>query len=111
MAADGSAAPQLSDAATSITIGSRVWKIGEAMYSMGDPAVAKLKMRENSGAQYVQARLEGVIMGRGSTKKVRVKWTNLQEPNEFEYGFNHSIFKDPSAPPRQKAQKLSIHRK
>jgi hypothetical protein len=48
-------------------------------------------------------------MGRGATKKVRVKslkWTNLQDPNEFEYGFNHSIFKDPSAPPRQKAQKL-----
>ena len=28
------------------------------------------------------------------------------DPNEFEYGFNHSIFKDPSAPPRQKAQKI-----
>jgi hypothetical protein len=45
-------------------------------------------------------------MGRGATEKVRVKWTNLQDPNEFEYGFNHSIFNDPSAPPRQKAQKI-----
>ncbi len=73
---------------------------------MGDHAFKKSKMRENFVAQYVQARLEGVIMGRGATKKVRVKWTNLQDPNKFEYGFNHSIFKDPSAPPRQKAQKI-----
>ncbi len=36
-------------------------------------------------------------MGRGATKKVRVKWTNLEDSNEFEYRFNHSIFKDPSA--------------
>jgi hypothetical protein len=78
---------------------------------MGDQAVTKLKMRENFGAQYVQARLEGVIMGRGATKKVCVKRTNLQDPNEFECGFNHSIFKDPSVPPRQKAQKLFINRK
>jgi hypothetical protein len=106
MAASESADPQLSDAGTSIRISLRVWKIGDAIYSMGDQAVTKLKMRENFGAQYAQARLEGVIMGRGSTKKVRVKWTNLQDPNEFEYGYNHSIFKDPSAPPRQKAQKI-----
>jgi tetratricopeptide (TPR) repeat protein len=45
-------------------------------------------------------------MGKGSDKKIRVKWTNLPDPNEFEYGCNHSIFKDPSAPPRQKAQKI-----
>jgi hypothetical protein len=45
-------------------------------------------------------------MGRGYTKKVRVKWTHLQDPNEFEYGFNHRIFKDPSAPLRRKAQKI-----
>ena len=106
MAADGSAAPQLSDAATSIKIGSRVWKIGDDIYSMGDQAVSASKMRENFGAQFLQARLAGVIIGKGSTRKVRVKWTNLQDPNEFEYGYNHSIFKDPSAPPRQKAQKI-----
>ena len=106
MAADGSADPQLSDAATSIKIGSRVWKIGDDIYSMGDQAVSASKMRENFGAQFLQARLAGVIIGKGSTRKVRVKWTNLQDPNEFEYGYNHSIFKDPSAPPRQKAQKI-----
>jgi hypothetical protein len=80
-------------------------------YSIGDQAVTKSKMLENFGAQYVQARLEGVIMGRGANKEVRVKWTNLQDPNEFEYGFNHGIFKDPSAPSRQKAQKMFINRK
>ena len=94
MAADGSANFQLSDAATSIKVGSRVWKIGDTIYSMGDQAVTKSKMRETFGAQYVQARLEGVIIGKGSTKKVSVKWTNLPDPNEFEYGYNHSIFKD-----------------
>ncbi len=41
IAADGSADPQLSDAATSIKMGSRVWKIGDAIYSMGDQAVTK----------------------------------------------------------------------
>ncbi len=35
-----------------------------------------------------------------------MKWTNLSDPNEFEYGYNHSIFKDPSAPPQQKVQKI-----
>ncbi len=34
------------------------------------------------------------------TKKVHVKWTNSQGPNEFDYEFDHSIFKNPSAPPR-----------
>jgi hypothetical protein len=106
MAADGSAAPQLSDAATSIKIGSRVWKIGDVIYSIGDQAVTKLKMRENFGAHYLHARLEGVILGRDSSKKVRVKWTNLQVPNEFEYVYNHSIFKDPLAQPPKKAQKI-----
>ena len=65
-------------------------------------------MRENFGDQWATAQVEEVIVGKGATKKVRVKWTNLQDPNEFEYGFNHSIFKDPSAPPRQKAPKI-IH--
>ena len=73
---------------------------------MGDQVVTKSKMREikTFGAQYRQSRLEGVFTGKGSTKKVRVKWTNLLDLNEF----NHSIFKDPLAPPRQKAQKI-IH--
>ncbi len=46
MAADGSADLQLFDAATSIKIGSLVWKIGDAIYSMGDQAVTKLKCAE-----------------------------------------------------------------
>ncbi len=55
MAADGSADPRLSDAATSIKIGSRVRKIGDAIHSMGDQAVTKLKMRENFRAQYAES--------------------------------------------------------
>ncbi len=88
MAASESADPPLSDAATSIKIGARVRKIGhdDAICSTGDQAISASKMRENFGAQYLQALLTGVIMGKGSTRKVRVKWTNLQDPNEFEYG-------------------------
>jgi len=41
MAYDGSAAPQLSDAASFIKIGSRDWKIGELIYSIGATAVEK----------------------------------------------------------------------
>ncbi len=47
-------------------------------------------------------------MGEGATKKVGVKWSNVQDPNEFEYGSNLSIFKDPLAPPRQKCKK-NVH--
>jgi hypothetical protein len=50
-------------------------------------------------------------MERGATKKVRVKWTNLHDPNKFEYLINHSIFKYPSVPPCQKHKKLFISRK
>ncbi len=44
-------------------------------------------------------------MGEEAIKKVGVKWSNVQDPNEFEYRFNLSIFKDPLAPPRQKSKK------
>jgi hypothetical protein len=93
-----SADPQLSNAATSIKIGSRVWKIGDTIYSQG-------KMVETFGDQYATAQVEGVIVGKGATKKVRVRWTNLKVPKEMEYGFQHSLFKDQSAPPRKKQQK------
>jgi hypothetical protein len=72
MAASESSDPPLSDAAKSIKIGARVWKIGDAICSTGDQAVSASKMRENFGTQYLQARLSGVIMGKGSTRKVRV---------------------------------------
>lgn len=41
IAAAESADPQLSDAATSIKIGTRVWKIGDVIYSIGDQALTK----------------------------------------------------------------------
>jgi hypothetical protein len=50
MAADGSADPQLSDAATSIKIGSLIWKIGVAIYSIGNQAVTKIKNARNFSA-------------------------------------------------------------
>ncbi len=37
-----------------------------------------------------------------------MKWTNSSDPNEFEYGYNHSTFKDHLAPPSQKVQK-NVH--
>ena len=36
------------------------------------------------------------IVGKGATKKVRVRWTNLKYPEELEYRFLHSIFIDPT---------------
>ena len=63
-------------------------------------------MRENFGDQWATARVEEVIVGKGATKKVRVRWTNLKVPEEIEYEYNHNILKDPCAPPRKKAQKI-----
>ena len=63
-------------------------------------------MRENFGDEWATARVEGVIVGKGATKKVRVRWTNLKVPEEIEYRYNHNIFKDPSAEPRKKAPKI-----
>ena len=64
-------------------------------------------MRESFGDQWATARVEGVIVGKGATKKVRVRWTNLKVPEEIEYGFQHTIFKDPSAQPMKKVQKIA----
>jgi hypothetical protein len=84
MAVSQSGVPQLSDAATSIKIGQREWKIGEAIYSQG---VEKSKMLESFGDQWATARVEGIIVGKGATKKVRVRWTNVKVPEEIEYGY------------------------
>jgi hypothetical protein len=103
--------PQLFDAATTIRIGQRDWKIVEAICSHGITAVEKSKMCESFGEQWATARVEGFIVGRGATKKVRVSWTNLKVPEKIEYGFGHSIFKDPSAQPRKKQPKSFISRR
>jgi hypothetical protein len=78
-----SADPQLSDAAISIKIGSRVWKIGNTIYSQGVTDVAKSKMVEAFEDQHATAEVEGVIVGRGATKKVCVRWTNLKVPGSL----------------------------
>ena len=59
-------------------------------------------MSENFGDEWATARVEGVIVGKGATKKVRVRWTNLKVPEEIEYEYNHNILKDPCAPPRKR---------
>ena len=46
-------------------------------------------------------------MGHGSGKKYCVKWTNLREELECEYGAGHNLFKDPAAVRPQK--QLKIH--
>ena len=68
-------------------------------------------MCESFGEQWATARVEGFIVGRGATKKVRVRWTNLKVPEEIEYGFGHSIFKDPSAQPSKKQPNSFISRR
>jgi hypothetical protein len=50
-------------------------------------------MVESFGVEYASARVEGVIVWRGTNKKVCVGWTNLKDPEEIEYGSNHTIFK------------------
>jgi hypothetical protein len=89
-------APALSAAVSSFQIGSRIWKIGDTIHSIGTKVIEKRKMVETFGAQFETGRAEGEFLGRGSGKKYRVKWTNLKDPYEFEYGAGHCLFKDPS---------------
>ncbi len=77
MAANDVAGEELSNAPGIITIGGRIWKLGDKVYSIGDDAVEKAKMVETFGDAWKTARAEGEILGKGATKKVRVKWTNL----------------------------------
>ena len=63
--ADGSAVSALFDAATSIKISQRVWKIGDPIYySIDESATKKSKMVKSFAAQYASAsaRVEGVIV-------------------------------------------------
>ena len=46
-------------------------------------------------------------MGLVAGNKYRVKWTNLSEELERDYGSRHGIFKDPNAVRPQKQQKIS----
>ena len=60
--ADGSAVSALFDAATSIKISQRVWKIGYPIYSIDESATKKSKMVKSFAAQYASARVEGVFV-------------------------------------------------
>jgi len=92
MAASDAAGAELSKDSEMIKIGSRLWKIGEKVYSIGVEAVEKAKMVETFGDAWRTARAEGEILGRSGIRKVEVKWTNLATPHTQEYGCNHSMF-------------------
>ena len=66
-------------------------------------------MCESFGDQWVTERVEGVIVGKGATERVCIRWTNLKVPKEIEYGFQHTVFKDPSEPPRKKLNFFPIN--
>jgi hypothetical protein len=63
-------------------------------------------MVETFGAQYETGRVEGEFMGRGSGKKYSVKWNNLKDPCEIEYGAGHFLFKDQSKVRAQNMPKM-----
>jgi hypothetical protein len=96
---------QLSNTGSTITIAGRVWKIGDKIHSKGVSAVGMAKMLETFGDQHAQANAEGELLGKGSSKKYRVKWTNISGQPIMEYGASHGVFKDPSADRLQKRQK------
>jgi hypothetical protein len=50
-------------------------------------------MVETFGEAWQTARVEGAILGKGSTEKIHVKWINIAGEPEIEYGFSHSLFK------------------
>jgi hypothetical protein len=106
MAASESGGSALPGPVPSFKIGQRVWKLGDPIHSIGTAAVEKKKMVETFGDQYATARVEGVFMGHGSGKKYCVKWTNLREDLECEYGAGHNLFKDPAAVRPQKQPKI-----
>ncbi len=106
MAALESGGSALPGPVPSFQIGLHVWKIFDPIHSVGTDAVEKKKMVETFGNQYATARVEGVFLGCGAGKKYRVKWTNLREELENDYGAGHNLFKDPAAVQPQKQPKI-----
>ena len=90
--------PAASDVLSSIKIGSRVWKLGESISSIGTTAVSKSKLRESFGDQWAQASVTGILLGKNANKKIRARWTNLKDTGDMEYGYNHKIFANPLSP-------------
>ena len=85
------------------------------IYSMGTTAIKiTWKKKSNEKTFFLAANgctsqsLKSVLLGRDTAKKFGLRWrTNLKLPEEFEYGLNHCIFKDPSAPSKKKVQTIS----
>ena len=67
---------------SSIKIGSRVWKLGESISSIGTAAVSKSKLRDSFGDAWAHASVTGIILGKGAKKKIRVRWTNLKDTED-----------------------------
>ena len=93
MAEYDGAGPELSEEPGIIKIGSRIWKIGDKVYSKGAEAVEKAKMVETFGGAWKTALVEGEVLGKGRLRKVLVQWNSFSTPHIQEYGYQHSIFK------------------
>ena len=89
MAASDAAGAELSKDSEMKKIGSRLWKIGDKVYSIGVEAVEKRKWSKLFGDAWMIARAEEKYWA----EVVLVKWTNLATPHTQEYGCNHSMFK------------------
>ena len=90
---------------SSIKIGSRVWTLGESISSIGTTAVCKSKLRDSFGDAWAEASVTGIVLGKGAKKKIRVRWTNLKDAEDMEYGYNHKIFANPLSPLCMKGRK------
>ena len=90
---------------SSFKIGSRVWTLGESISSIGTTAVCKSKLRDSFGDAWAEASVTGIVLGKGAKKKIRVRWTNLKDAEDMEYGYNHKIFANPLSPLCMKGRK------
>ena len=93
---------------SSLKIGSRVWTLGESISSVGTTAVCKSKLRDSFGDAWAEASVTGIVLGKGGNKKIRVRWTNLKDAEDMEYGYNHKIFANPLSPVRMKGRKSVV---
>jgi hypothetical protein len=99
-------APQLSAAVSSFQIGHQTLKIEDKIQSIRTKVFEKRKMFKTFGAQYENGRTEGKFLGRRVGKMYRVKWTDLNDPYELEYGACLLLFKDLSKVRPQKQLKI-----
>ena len=68
-------------------------------------AVSKSELRESFGDEWAQARVTGILLSKSANKKVRVRWTNLKDTEDMEYGYNHKVFVNPLSPLCMKGRK------